>query len=71
MWNNCFLQLQDKGPRLVILSNEVYCSKVTTQIERGSFITVPSEVTKSLEKKVEDFIENGKTLKFLIKIVRL
>ena len=41
----------------MISSNEGYCSKVTTQIERGSFITLPSEVTKSLEKKVEDFIE--------------
>ena len=55
-WNDCCVQVQDKGSRFVILSNEDYCSKVTTQIERSSFITLSSDITKFFEKKVEDFI---------------
>ena len=31
---------------------------MAAQIERGSFITLSSDITKSFEKKVEDFIKN-------------
>ena len=55
--NDCCVGVQDKGSRFVILSNEDYCSKVTTQIERGSFITLSSDIPKSFEKKVEYFIK--------------
>ena len=45
----------------MILSNEDYCSKVTTQIERGSFFTLLSDINKSFQKEVEDLslIKNG------------
>ena len=39
--------------------------KVTTQIERSSFITLSSDITKSFEKKVEDFIKKWENLKVL------
>ena len=50
------MRVQDKGWRFVFLSNEDYCLKVNTQIEGGSFITLPRDVTKSFEKKVDDFV---------------
>ena len=45
----------------MILSNEDYCSKMTTQIERGSFFTLLSDFNKSFQKEVEDLslIKNG------------
>ena len=39
--------------------------KVNTQIERGSFITLPRNVTKSFEKKVDDFLLKWENLKVL------
>ena len=42
----------------MILSNEDYYSKVTTQIERGSLITLSSNITKSFEKQVKNSIKN-------------
>ena len=66
-WNDCRVRVQDKDSRFLILSNENYCSKVTTQIERSSFITVSSDITKFFEKKVEDFIKKWEDLKVLDK----
>ena len=43
----------------MILSNEDYCSKMTTQIERGSFFTLLSDINKSFQKEVEDFIKKS------------
>ena len=64
-WENCCVRVQDKGSRFVILLNEDYCLKVNTQIERGSFITLPRGVTKSFEKKVDDFVLKWENLKVL------
>ena len=41
------------------------CLKVNTQIERGSFMTLPRDVTKSFEKKVDDFVLKWEDLKVL------
>ena len=51
----------------MILSNEEYCSKETTQIERSSFITLSSDITKFFEKKVEDSIKIWEDFKVLDK----
>ena len=59
------MRVQDKGSRFVILLNEGYCLKVNTQIERGSFITLPRYVTKSFEKNVDDFVLKWENLKVL------
>ena len=59
--SDCCIRVQDKGSRFMILSNEDYCSKMTTQIERGSFFTLLSDINKSFQKEVEDLslIKNG------------
>ena len=49
-WENCCVRVQDKGSSFVILVNEDDCLKVNTQLERGSFINLPRDVTKSFEK---------------------
>ena len=51
-WNDCCVRIQDKGLRFIILLNEDYSSKVMTQLERSSFITLSSDITKFFEKKV-------------------
>ena len=51
--------------RFAMLLNEDYCSKVMIQIERGTFITLSSDINKYFGKKKEDFIkkwENSKVL---------
>ena len=53
---NCCGRVQDKGSRFAVLLNKDYCLKANTQIERGSFITLPSDVTKSFEKKIDGFV---------------
>ena len=62
--NGC-VRVQNKGSRFVILLNEDYCLKVNTQIERDSFITLPRDVTKSFEKKVDNFVLKWENLKVL------
>ena len=52
-WENCCVRAEDKGSRIVILLNEDYCLNVNIQIERGSFVTLPRDVTKRFEKKVD------------------
>ena len=49
-WENCCVRVQDKGSRFVVLVNEDDCLKVNTQLERGSFMNLPRDVTKSFEK---------------------
>ena len=66
-WNDCCVRIQDKGSIFVILSNEDYCLKVMTQIERSSFITLSSGITKFFQKKVEGFIKKWEDLKVLDK----
>ena len=45
--------------------NEDYCLKVNTQIEQGSFINLPRDITKSFEKKVDNFVLKWENLKVL------
>ena len=45
--------------------NEDYYLKVHTQIEWGSFITLPRDVTKGFKKKVDDFVLKWEHLKDL------
>ena len=52
----CCVRVQDNDSKFVILANEDYCSKAATQIERG-----PSDITKSFETKIKDFMKNGRT----------
>ena len=44
-----------------------YIFKVNSQIEWGSFITLPRDVTKSLEKKIDEFVLKWENLKVLNK----
>ena len=62
---NCCVRVQDKGSKFVFLLNEDYYLKVHTQIERGSFITLPRDVTKSFDKKFDDFVLKWENLKDL------
>ena len=55
-WENCCVRVQDKGSRFAVVLNKNNCLKANTLIERGSFITLPSDVTKSFEKKIDDFV---------------
>ena len=64
-WEIVVWRVQDKGSRFVIFLNRDYCLKVNTHIERGSFITLPRDVTKSFEKKVDDFVLKWENLKVL------
>ena len=64
-WENCCARVQDKSSRFVVLLNEDYYLKVNSKIERGSFITLPRDVTKSFEKKVDDFGLEWENLKVL------
>ena len=59
IWKNCCVRVQHKGSTSAVFSNENYCLKVNTQIERGFFISLPRDVTKSFEKKVHDFVLKG------------
>ena len=62
---NCCVRVQGKVSRFAILLNEHYYLKVLTQIERGSFITLPRDVTKGFNKKVNDFVLKSEILKDL------
>ena len=66
-WKNCWVRVQDKGSRFFVLLNEDYCLKVNTQIERGPFITLCRDVTKSFEKKVDHFVLKWDNLNVLDK----
>ena len=54
------VRVQDKGSRFVVISNDEYCKKVNTQIERSSFTQVPHNITKSLRTKQTILLGNGK-----------
>ena len=62
---NCCVRVQGKVSRFVIILNEQYYLKVHTQIERGFFITLPRDVTKGFNKKVNDFVLKWEILKDL------
>ena len=59
------MRVQDKVPRFAILLKEDYYLKVQIQIERGSFHTLPRDVTKSFKKKVDDFVLKWENVKDL------
>ena len=61
------MRVQGKGSRFVILFIEDHCLKVNTQNERGSFQTLPRDVTKSVEKKVDDSVLKLENLRVLDK----
>ena len=66
-WENC-CDNWDKDSRFIILLNEDYCLKVNTQIEQGSFMTLPRDVTRwwsNFEKKIDDFVLKWENLKVL------
>ena len=66
-WKNCCSRVQDKGSGFVVISNDEYCKKVNTQIERSSFTQLPCDITKSFENKVNHFIVKWEDLRFLNK----
>ena len=59
------MRVQDKVPRFAILLKEDYYLKVQIQIERGSFQTLPRDVTKGFKKKVDDFVLKWENVKDL------
>ena len=59
------MRVQDKVPRFAILLKEDYYLKVQIQIERGSFQTLPRDVTKVFKKKVNDFVLKWENVKDL------
>ena len=59
--------VQDKDSRFVVVSNDEYCKKVNTQIERNSFTHLSYDITKSFENKVNNFIMKWEGLRVLDK----
>ena len=55
-WKSYCVRVQDKGSRFVVISNDEYCKKVNTQIERSFFTQLPYDMTKSFENKLNYFI---------------
>ena len=47
----------------MVISNDEYCKRFNTQIERSSFTQLPYDITKSFEKKLNDFIVKWEDLR--------
>ena len=55
-WDDKVIRVQDKGSRFVVLSNNVYESKVQHQIERSLFTETCIDYNKNFEEKVNSWI---------------
>ena len=53
---NCCVKVQNKGSMFILISNDEYFEKVNTQIGRSSFTQLPHDIIKTLENKVNDYI---------------
>ena len=49
--------VQDKGLRVILSTNELYCKKVQYQMNRSSFTLLNSDPTKIFEDKINTWIE--------------
>ena len=50
-------RVQDKGLKVILLTNELYCKKVQYQMNRSSFTLLNSDLTKIFEDKINVWIE--------------
>ena len=65
MWEYNCIRVQGKGSRFAVIANNEYVDKVYTQINRGSFSKLLTDVTKTFENKVNDFVDRWVNLKVL------
>ena len=64
-WDDKVVRVQGKGPRFVILENEVYEEKIQQQVDRSSFKELKDDPSKLFQQKINNWIEKWYTKKVI------